>query len=63
MLRFIGSGEALTADEIAARAEIAVGEVLGDLLALELAGEISRGADGRYSRLRRPQQRKTRGKE
>jgi len=54
VLRFIGSGEALTADEIAARAEIAVGEVLGDLLSLELAGEISRGADGLYSRLRLP---------
>jgi len=54
LLRFIGVGEALTADEIAARAEIAVGEVLGDLLALELAGEISRGADGQYSRLRAP---------
>jgi DNA processing protein len=54
VLRFIGAGEALTADEIATRAEIAVGEVLGDLLALELAGEISRGADGQYSRLRAP---------
>jgi len=54
LLRVIGAGEALTADEIAARAEIAVGEVLGDLLALELAGEISRGADGQYSRLRAP---------
>jgi DNA processing protein len=54
LLRLIGPGEALTADEIANRAEIAVGEVLGDLLTLELAGEISRGADGRYSRLRVP---------
>jgi DNA processing protein len=54
LLRFFGVGEALTADEIAARAETAVGEVLGDLLALELAGEISRGADGQYSRLRAP---------
>jgi len=54
LLRFIGAGEALTADEIATRAEIAVGEVLGDLLALELAGELSRQPDGRYSRLRAP---------
>jgi len=52
VLRFIGAGEALTADEIAARADVGVGEVLGDLLSLELAGEISRGADGQYSRLR-----------
>ena len=50
LLRLIGVGEALTADEIAIRAGIAVSEVLGDLLALELAGEISRGEDGQYSR-------------
>jgi len=54
LLRFIGAGESLTADEIASRAEIEVGAVLGDLLALELAGEVSRGADGRYLRLRVP---------
>jgi DNA processing protein len=54
LLRFIGAGEALTADEIAARAKVAVAEVLGDLLALELAGEVSRRADGQYSRLRGP---------
>jgi DNA processing protein len=57
LLRFIGAGEALTADEISARTESAVGEVLGELLALELAGEISRLADGRYSRLRAPKDR------
>jgi DNA processing protein len=54
LLRLIGVGEALTADEIAIRAGIAVSEVLGDLLALELAGEISRGEDGQYSRRRVP---------
>ena len=54
LLRLLGAGEALTADEIATRAGVAVGKVLGELLALELAGEISRGADGRYSRLRVP---------
>jgi DNA processing protein len=59
LLRFIGAGEALTADEIAARAETAVGEVLGDLLAFELAGEVSRRADGRYSRLRAPREGKS----
>jgi DNA processing protein len=53
-LRVLGAGEALTADEIAARAGVAVGEVLGDLLTLELAGEIVRRSDGRYSRLRVP---------
>lgn len=55
LLRFIGAGEALTADEIASRADIAVEEVLGELLALELAGQISRRTDGRYSRTRIPQ--------
>jgi DNA processing protein len=62
LLRVIGAGEALTADEIAARTESAVGEVLGDLLALELAGEISRLFDGRYSRVRAPRE-KTAGSE
>ena len=57
LLRFIGAGEALTADEIAVRTERAVGEVLGELLALELAGEISRLSDGRYSRVRAPKER------
>jgi DNA processing protein len=54
LLRFIGAGEALTADEIAARARVAVGEALGDLLTLELAGEVLRHSDGRFSRLRTP---------
>jgi DNA processing protein len=54
LLRFIGAGEALTADEIAARAKRSVGEVLGDLLTLELAGEISRRSDGQFARLRAP---------
>jgi DNA processing protein len=54
LLSFLGAGEALTADEIAARAKVAVGEVLGDLLALELDGEIERRSDGRYARLRAP---------
>jgi DNA processing protein len=55
LLRFILAGEALTVDEIADRAGRSVAEVLGDLLALELAGEMSCSADGRYSRLRVPQ--------
>jgi DNA processing protein len=54
LLRFIGAGEALTADEIAARAKRSVGEVLGDLLTLELAGEICRRSDGQFARLRAP---------
>jgi len=52
LLRFMGAGEAVTVDEVAARAESVVGEVLGDLLELELAGEISRLEDGRYLRRR-----------
>jgi DNA processing protein len=54
LLTCLGAGEALTVDEIAERAGIAVAEALGDLLALELAGDIVRGADGCYSRLRPP---------
>jgi DNA processing protein len=54
LLKFIGAGESLTADEIADRAGIEVAEVQGDLLAHELAGEISRGVDGRFARLRAP---------
>ena len=49
VLSSIGTGEALTADEIAERAGRTVAEVLADLLALELAGEIRHGQDGRYS--------------
>ena len=50
LLQFMDAGEAMTVDEVAARAESVVGEVLGDLLELELAGEISRLEDGRYLR-------------
>jgi len=52
LLKFFGAGEALTADEIADRAGIAVAEALADMLALELAGEITSQVDGRYSRMR-----------
>lgn len=54
LLKSLGAGEALSVDEIAQRAGVAVAEVLGELLALELAGEVERGADGCYSRLRPP---------
>ena len=54
LLKCLGAGEALTVDEIAARAGVAIAEALGDLLALELAGEVARGVDGCYSRLRPP---------
>jgi DNA processing protein len=54
VLNRIGVGEAVTVDEIADRAGIPVAAALADLLALELAGEIVRGSDGRYSRARAP---------
>jgi DNA processing protein len=54
LLSFLGAGEALTADEIAARAEVVVEEALKDLLTLELDGEVVRRSDGRYARLRAP---------
>jgi DNA processing protein len=52
LLRFIGAGEALSADEIAGRAGIEISAALRDLLTLELAGEILRDADGRFERVR-----------
>jgi len=52
LLRYIAAGESLTADEIAARAEVDVAAVAGDLIALELAGGVRREHDGRYARVR-----------
>jgi DNA processing protein len=54
LLGCLGVGEALTADEIADRAGIAVSEALAELLAMEIAGEIVHQTDGRYSRRRAP---------
>jgi len=51
LLDHITSGESVTVDEIAARAGIDVSRVPTDLLVLELAGEVRREADGRYSRV------------
>ena len=51
LLRFIAAGELLTADEIAARAQVDVAAVAGDLIALELAGGVRREPDGRYARV------------
>ena len=50
LLRFIEPGEALSADQIAVRAEVEIAAVVGDLLELELSGDLRRGSDGRYSR-------------
>ena len=54
LLRHIKSGESLTVDEIADRADMEISAVLGDLLELELSGEISRQEDGRFMRVRPP---------
>ncbi len=51
LMRFIGSGEALTADQIARRAKTEIATVSGELLDLELAGDLRREADGRYTRV------------
>jgi DNA processing protein len=48
----VPAGEAVTVDEIAARAGVEVSEAAAELLQLELAGEIRRQPDGRYSRVR-----------
>ena len=52
LLQIIKAGEALTADQIAARAEVEIATVVGELLDLELAGDLRRETDGRYSRVR-----------
>jgi len=52
LLRFIKAGEALTVDQIAVRAKVEIEAVVGDLLDLELAGDLRREADGRYTRVR-----------
>jgi DNA processing protein len=52
LLPLFEAGEALTADEIAVRSGAVVSDVLPSLLELELAGQVQRSADGRYSRLR-----------
>jgi predicted Rossmann fold nucleotide-binding protein DprA/Smf involved in DNA uptake len=46
----IKPGEAVTVDRLAAESGLPVAQVLEALLALELAGRVSRQADGRYSR-------------
>lgn len=52
LLDLIDAGEALTVDEIAARAAVDVAQVPAELLGLELSGELRREPDGRYSRAR-----------
>jgi len=52
LMRFIEAGESLTADQIAERAKVEIATVVGDLLDLELSGDLRREADGRYSRVR-----------
>jgi DNA processing protein len=52
LLRYIAAGESLTADEIAARAQVDVAAAAGDLIVLELEGSLRREPDGRYARVR-----------
>jgi DNA processing protein len=47
---WITDGEAVTVDEIAARAGLTVAEVAARVLELELAGDLRRLEDGRYTR-------------
>lgn len=47
---WITDGEAMTVDEIAARAGLTVAEVAARVLELELAGDLRRLEDGRYTR-------------
>jgi DNA processing protein len=50
--RLLKAGETVTADELAARAERPVAEVLQQLLQWELEGLVQRQSDGRYSLVR-----------
>ena len=52
LLRYIAAGESLTADEIAARAQVDVAAAAGDLIVLEMEGSLRREPDGRYARVR-----------
>jgi DNA processing protein len=52
LLEHLPSGEAVSADELAARANCEVHEVLLQVLELELAGRVERQPDGRYCRVR-----------
>ncbi len=50
LLKHVAAGEALTVDELAARAGNPIEEVLAEILRLELSGELRREGDGRYVR-------------
>ena len=52
LMQHLAAGEALTVDEIAVRAGKTVSEIHGNLLELELRGDLLRGVDGRYARTR-----------
>jgi DNA processing protein len=52
LLDVLTPGEALSADEIANRAECPISDALEGILELELAGKIERCPDGNYSRVR-----------
>jgi DNA processing protein len=52
LLQAIGPGESVTADDLARRAGRGAGEVAAELLRLEMSGDVERGPDGRFSRVR-----------
>ena len=51
-MQWVKPGEAVTVDEISARAGLDVAEVAGRVLELELSGDLERRGDGRYARRR-----------
>jgi DNA processing protein len=52
LMRWVGSGEAVSLDQIAARSGKKIADVAGRVLELELSGDLERCADGRYARVR-----------
>ena len=52
LMQWVSSGEAVSLDQIAARSGMKIADVTGRVLELELAGDLERRPDGRYSRIR-----------
>ena len=52
VMQWVGAGEVVSLDEIAARSGKKIADVAGRVLELELSGDLERRSDGRYARVR-----------